>query len=194
MKKLIGFILISLVFIACKSEKDFSKPENVVKQYFEGLKKGKFDTSLWNLKRFVIIYYKKYWDKAEKIDQDKLIELVGEFANNMAKLQKRMPESSKITSLKITRDGKTDKTIEVLFTHKKIKEIAMTITFALEKQGDVWKIYNYEKISYKDNNIDLLKSFKENLPKILKDSGYFYENLDLKIINKFIEEKLLNRK
>lgn len=181
-------IVVVLFSVSCASK---STPEATLQQYFEGLQKGEFRTALWDLKRFAGFYYGEFIAKAEQADIDKLVGLVERFAVMAAKFNGSMAANSRLAEVEVLEKTTGIARLKSRFVKISDPGVAIEITFVFEKKNETWKIVNYDRISFQANEYDVVAMFKQNLPLLLKDAGYSIEQIDLKLINRFLEEKVL---
>ncbi|HOJ50169.1 MAG TPA: hypothetical protein PKW55_05095 [Spirochaetota bacterium] len=199
MKKFFLLTLSLLLIVSC-GKREFSDPKELLKEYTAGLQKGEFYTDMWDLTEFAKIYYDKYIATASKEDLDRLISNIEKFSKTVAKLNQKMASNSYIESMEIVEDKPDLKKITVVYSRKqteeeknlKLPKVSLGIVFVLKKYGETWKIINYERMMYAERELDIVKTFKENLPNMLKDAGYNPDTLTLKQINDFFETKILN--
>ena len=199
MKKIAALTIILFGLLYC-SKKEFSDPQELIKEYTKGLQKGEFYTEMWDLKEFAKIYYDKYIEKAPNEEVERLISNIEKFSKMIAKLNKKMASNSYIESMEKIEDKDDLKKIKIVYSRNQTEEekkmqlpkMSLGIVFVLKKYGNTWKIINYERMYYAERELDIVKTFKENLPNMLKDAGYEPETLTLKQINEFFETKVLN--
>lgn len=188
MKKILILIAV-LAFTACAKS-----PEKVIEKYSDGLKEGKFDSTLWDLNAFSRLYYSAYWDKAEEADRKKLISIIETTSNNFALMNKIIAGNAHIKSYKTIEANEKTAKISALFVRNNDEKISLEITFMLTKESGSWKILNIDKLATGTGlNFDPLAIFKQNLPLLLKDAGYPIDNINLKLINQFYQEKFLKK-